>query len=168
MSFKEEAYDYFDKAIKLLQGTSSKLEMAMLSYFYGMKMDYLLNDSRSKEALEVGLKREKLLKDIAKLPEKTKGFLDLQYTYLYAKMSYICYLEGKYDQAEKYYQQYLSTENSQTPDGKTYAIPYLLVSKQYQKVVDQCQDFKKLMQEQDTVNLQYISIVQERVKAYKG
>ena len=31
-----------------------------------MKMDYLLNDSRSKEALEVGLKREKLLKDIAK------------------------------------------------------------------------------------------------------
>ena len=59
-----------------------------------MKMDYLLNDSRSKEALEVGLKREKLLKDIAKLPEKTKGFLDLQYTYLYAKMSYICYLEG--------------------------------------------------------------------------
>lgn len=66
-----------------------------------MKMDYLLNDSRSKEALEVGLKREKLLKDIAKLPEKTKGFLDLQYTYLYAKMSYICYLEGKYDQAGK-------------------------------------------------------------------
>ena len=65
LSFKEEAYDYFDKAIKLLQGTSSKLEMAMLSYFYGMKMDYLLNDSRSKEALEVGLKREKLLKDIA-------------------------------------------------------------------------------------------------------
>ena len=61
-----------DKAIKLLQGTSSKLEMAMLSYFYGMKMDYLLNDSRSKEALEVGLKREKLLKDIAKLPEKNK------------------------------------------------------------------------------------------------
>lgn len=168
LSFKEEAYDYFDKAIKLLQGTSSKLEMAMLSYFYGMKMDYLLNDSRSKEALEVGLKREKLLKDIAKLPEKTKGFLDLQYTYLYAKMSYICYLEGKYDQAEKYYQQYLSTENSQTPDGKTYAIPYLLVSKQYQKVVDQCQDFKKLMQEQDTVNLQYISILQKEVKAYKG
>ena len=87
---------------------------------------------------------------------------------LYAKMSYICYLEGKYDQAEKYYQQYLSTENSQTPDGKTYAIPYLLVSKQYQKVVDQCQDFKKLMQEQDTVNLQYISILQKEVKAYKG
>ena len=83
-------------------------------------------------------------------------------------MSYICYLEGKYDQAEKYYQQYLSTENSQTPDGKTYAIPYLLVSKQYQKVVDQCQDFKKLMQEQDTVNLQYISILQKEVKAYKG
>ena len=46
LSFKEEAYDYFDKAIKLLQGTSSKLEMTMLSYFYGMKMDYLLNDSR--------------------------------------------------------------------------------------------------------------------------
>ena len=48
---------------------------------------------------------------------------------------------------------------------KTYAIPYLLVSKQYQKVVDQCQDFKKLMQEQDTVNLQYISILQKEVKA---
>ena len=42
------------------------------------------------------------------------------------------------------------------------------MSKQYQKVVDQCQDFKKLMQEQDTVNLQYISILQKEVKAYKG
>lgn len=168
LSFKEEAYDYFDKAIKQLQGAETKLEMAMLSYFYGMKMDYLLNDSRSKEALEVGLKREKLLKSIARLPEKNEAFLDLQYTYLYAKMSYICYLEGKYEQAEKYYQQYLSTKNAYTPDGQTYGIPYLLESKQYRKVVDRCQDFKKLMQQQDTVNLQYISILQKEVKAYLG
>ncbi len=74
LSFKEEAYDYFDKAIKQLQGAETKLEMAMLSYFYGMKMDYLLNDSRTEEALEVGLKREKLLKSIARLPEKMKPF----------------------------------------------------------------------------------------------
>ena len=169
LSFKEEAYDYFDKAIKQLQGAETKLEMAMLSYFYGMKMDYLLNDSRTEEALEVGLKCEKLLKSIARLPEKNEAFLDLQYTYLYAKMSYICYLEGKYEQAEKYYQQYLSTKNAYTPDGQTYGIPYLLKSKQYRKVVDRCQDFKKLMQQQqDTVNLQYISILQKEVKAYLG
>ena len=146
LSFKEEAYDYFNKAIKQLQGAETKLEMAMLSYFYGMKMDYLLNDSRAEEALEVGLKREKLLKSIARLPEKNDAFLDLQYTYLYAKMSYICYLEGKYEQAEKYYQQYLSTKSAYTPDGQTYGIPYLLESKQYRKVLDRCQDFKKLMQ----------------------
>ncbi len=169
LSFKEEAYDYFDKAIKQLQGAETKLEMAMLSYFYGMKMDYLLNDSRTEEALEVGLKCEKLLKSIARLPEKNEAFLDLQYTYLYAKMSYICYLEGEYEQAEKYYQQYLSTKNAYTPDGQTYGIPYLLKSKQYRKVVDRCQDFKKLMQQQqDTVNLQYISILQKEVKAYLG
>lgn len=169
LSFKEEAYDYFDKAIKQLQGAETKLEMAMLSYFYGMKMDYLLNDSRTEEALEVGLKREKLLKSIARLPEKNEAFLDLQYTYLYAKMSYICYLEGEYEQAEKYYQQYLSTKNAYTPDGQTYGIPYLLKLKQYRKVVDRCQDFKKLMQQQqDTVNLQYISILQKEVKAYLG
>ena len=169
LSFKEEAYDYFDKAIKQLQGAETKLEMAMLSYFYGMKMDYLLNDSRTEEALEGGLKREKLLKSIARLPEKNEAFLDLQYTYLYAKMSYICYLEGEYEQAEKYYQQYLSTKNAYTPDGQTYGIPYLLKSKQYRKVVDRCQDFKKLMQQQqDTVNLQYISILQKEVKAYLG
>lgn len=168
LSFKEEAYDYFNKAIKQLQGVETKLEMAMLSYFYGMKMDYLLNDSRTEEALEVGLKREKLLKSIARLPEKNDAFLDLQYTYLYAKMSYICYLEGKYEQAEKYYQQYLSTKSAYTPDGQTYGIPYLLESKQYRKVLDRCQDFKKLMQQQDTVNLQYISILQKEVKAYMG
>lgn len=168
LSFKEEAYDYFNKAIKQLQGAETKLEMAMLSYFYGMKMDYLLNDSRAEEALEVGLKREKLLKSIARLPEKNDAFLDLQYTYLYAKMSYICYLEGKYEQAEKYYQQYLSTKSAYTPDGQTYGIPYLLESKQYRKVLDRCQDFKKLMQKQDTVNLQYISILQKEVKAYMG
>jgi len=36
------------------------------------------------------------------------AYIDGQYSYLYAKLAYISYLEKKYTQAEGYYQKYLA------------------------------------------------------------
>ena len=58
LSLKEEGYELFDKAIALLDGRKDKLSKSMLSYFYGVKMGYLINDNRLKDALQVGLQRE--------------------------------------------------------------------------------------------------------------
>ena len=59
LSFKEEGYLFFDQAIDLLDNSKNEDYEVMLSYFYGVKMGYLIADKRSNEALEIGLQREK-------------------------------------------------------------------------------------------------------------
>lgn len=49
LSFKDKAYDYFDRTIKLLRGSNKMREMMLLSYYYGAEMSFLMNDSRVKE-----------------------------------------------------------------------------------------------------------------------
>lgn len=169
LSFKDKAYDYFDRTIELLRGSKNMREMMLLSYYYGAKMGFLMNDSRIEEALEVGFEREKQIERLKALPQVPAGYVDGQYSYLYSKLAYIYYVEKKYAQAEQYYQKYLSKKESHTPDGKMYSVPYLMLSGQYEKVIDNCREFKELMKaQQDTLNEQYLTILRQEVKAYQG
>lgn len=169
LSFKDKAYDYFDSAIDLLKGRKGVKEIGMLSSFYGGKMSYLMTDSLYEDASVVALEREKQIKKLETLPDVPKGLVDMQYGYLYSKWAYNCYMEKKYEQAEKYFAMYQSTEYSRTPDGKMYSIPYLLVSKHYKQVIDNCQEFKELMRkQQDTINAQYMNVLEREVQAHMG
>ena len=169
LSFKDKAYDYFDSAIDLLKGRKGVKEIGMLSSFYGGKMSYLMTDSLYEDASVMALEREKQIKKLETLPDVPKGLVDMQYGYLYSKWAYNCYMEKKYGQAEKYFAMYQSTEYSRTPDGKMYSIPYLLVSKHYKQVIDNCQEFKELMRkQQDTINTQYMNVLEREVQAYMG
>ena len=169
LSFKDKAYDYFDSAIDLLKGRKGVKEIGMLSSFYGGKMSYLMTDSLYEDASVMDLEREKQIKKLETLPDVPKGLVDMQYGYLYSKWAYNCYMEKKYEQAEKYFAMYQSTEYSRTPDGKMYSIPYLLVSKHYKQVIDNCQEFKELMRkQQDTINAQYMNVLEREVQAHMG
>ena len=169
LSFKDKAYDYFDRTIELLRGSKEKREMMLLSYYYGAKMGFLMNDSRIEEALEVGFEREKQIERLKALPQIPEAYVDGQYSYLYSKLADIYCMEKKYGQAEQYYQKYLSKKESHTPDGKMYSLPYLMLSGQYEKVIDNCKDFKELMRtQQDTLNEQYLTVLRHEVKAYLG
>lgn len=169
LSFKDKAYDYFDSAIDLLKGRKGVKEIGMLSSFYGGKMSYLMTDSLYEDASVMALEREKQIKKLETLPDVPKGLVDMQYGYLYSKWAYNCYMEKKYGQAEKYFAMYQSTEYSRTPDGKMYSIPYLLASKHYKQVIDNCQEFKELMRkQQDTINAQYMNVLEREVQAYMG
>lgn len=169
LSFKDKAYDYFDQTIELLRGSKEKREMMLLSYYYGAKMGFLMNDSRIEEALEVGFEREKQIERLKALPQIPEAYVDGQYSYLYSKLAYIYCMEKKYGQAEQYYQKYLSKKKSHTPDGKMYSVPYLMLSGQYEKVIDNCKGFKELMRtQQDTLNEQYLTVLRHEVKAYLG
>ena len=169
LSFKDKAYDYFDSAIDLLKGRKGVKEIGMLSSFYGGKMSYLMTDSLYEDASVMALEREKQIKKLETLPDVPKGLVDMQYGYLYSKWAYNCYMEKKYGQAEKYFAMYQSTEYSRTPDGKMYAIPYLLASKHYKQVIDNSQEFKELMRkQQDTINAQYMNVLEREVQAYMG
>ena len=166
LSLKEEGYELFDKAIALLDGRKDKLSKSMLSYFYGVKMGYLINDNRLEDALQVGLQREKLLDGMKGNPEVREAFLDQQYGYVYSKLSRICHLLGDVERGKEYHKKYQSTHAYNTPAGKRDATPYLLVTKQYQAVLDHCRDFKELMHRQDTSNIQYVGVLQREIDAY--
>lgn len=168
LSLKERGYEHFDTAIRLLQNIKDREGAAMLSYFYGIKMGYLLDDSRYDEALAIGLQREKLIHAIDSLYQTPEGYIDQQYAYVYSKLAYICHFKKLYMEAEKYFNRYLSTKAALTPDGQYDATPYLLLNKQYARVIDICEKFKAVLQHQDTVNLQYLSVLQKQVKAYLG
>ena len=169
LSFKDKAYDYFDSAIDLLKGRKGVKEIGMLSSFYGGKMSYLMTDSLYEDASVMALEREKQIKKLETLPDVPKGLVDMQYGYLYSKWAYNCYMEKKYEQAEKYFAMYQSTEYSRTPDGKLYSIPYLLASKHYKQVIDNSQEFKELMRkQQDTINAQYMNVLEREVQAHMG
>lgn len=169
LSFKDKAYDYFNRTIELLRGSKEMREMMLLSYYYGAEMSFLMNDSRIDEALKVGFEREKQIKRLKAVPQISEDYVDGQYSYLYAKLAYIYCMEKKYEKAEQYYQKYLSKKESHTPDGKMYSVPYLALSGQYEKVIDNCRGFKELMRtQQDTLNEQYLTVLRQEVKAYLG
>ena len=165
LSFKEEGYLFFDQAIDLLDNSKNEDYETMLSYFYGVKMGYLIADKRSNEALEIGLQREKLLDRMSEQSKIRADLLDLQFAYVYSKLAYHFHLMGDQKRAAVYYKKYQSTYAASTPDGKFDATPYLLLLGKYQAVLDNCRDFKEVMRQQDTLNSQYLSILNLEIQA---
>ena len=165
LSFKEEGYLFFDQAIDLLDNSKNEDYETMLSYFYGVKMGYLIADKRSNEALEIGLQREKLLDRMSEQSKIRADLLDLQFAYVYSKLAYLFHLTGDQKRAVVYYKNYQSTNAASTPDGKFDATPYLLLLGKYQAVLDNCRDFKEVMRQQDTLNSQYLSILNLEIQA---
>ena len=165
LSFKEEGYLFFDQAIDLLDNSKNEDYETMLSYFYGVKMGYLIADKRSNEALEIGLQREKLLDRMSEQSKIRADLLDLQFAYVYSKLAYLFHLMGDQKRAAVYYKKYQSTNAASTPDGKFAANPYLLLLGKYQAVLDNCRDFKEVMRQQDTLNSQYLSILNLEIQA---
>jgi len=167
LSFKEEGYDFFDQAIRALNASGNANEKVMLSYFYGVKMTYLIDDGKLEDALAIGLQREELLDGMKGEPEVRESLLDQQYAYVYSKLATLFQMTGNAGRAADYYKKYQSTHASATPDGKYDATPYLLVTKQYKEALDYCRDFKEVMRRQDTLNIQYIGILQKEISIYR-
>ena len=165
LSFKEEGYLFFDQAIDLLDNSKNEDYETILSYFYGVKMGYLIADKRSNEALEIGLQREKLLDRMSEQSKIRADLLDLQFAYVYSKLAYLFHLMGDQKRAAVYYKKYQSTNAASTPDCKFDATPYLLLLGKYQAVLDNCRDFKEVMRQQDTLNSQYLSILNLEIQA---
>lgn len=103
--------------------------------------------------------------DSRKYPD---SYIDLQYSYVYIKLAYVAFKLRKYEEADNYFRKYSSTKAALTPDGKCDAAPYLLLTKRYKEVLEKCEDFKNVLRSQDTLNQQYLSVLQKEVAAYSG
>ena len=138
------------------------------AYFYGLKMNYLLSDGCFDEVLFIGLEREKLIHEMADSRKYPDSYIDLQYSYVYIKLAYVAFKLRKYEEADNYFRKYSSTKAALTPDGKCDAAPYLLLTKRYKEALEKCEDFKNVLRSQDTLNQQYLSVLQKEVAAYSG
>ncbi|OUN99295.1 helix-turn-helix domain-containing protein [Bacteroides clarus] len=168
LSFKKEAYETFDEAIRLLSDADDAYGLRMLSYFCGVKMSFLIDDDLIDDALAVGLYRQELLDKMERTEGMQEAYLDLQKSYLYSKLAYLYYRSGDKKKAEKCFAKYKSTQVASTPEGKYNATPYLLVTEQYREILDNCRDLKELFREQDTINHQYRGILSKEIMAYIG
>ena len=168
LSFKKEAYETFDEAIRLLSDADDAYGLRMLSYFCGVKMSFLIDDNLIDDALAVGLYRQELLDKMERTEGMQEAYLDLQKSYLYSKLAYLYYRSGDKKKAEKCFAKYKSTHAASTPEGKYNATPYLLVTGQYREILDNCRDLKELFREQDTINYQYRGILSKEIMAYTG
>lgn len=168
LSFKKEAYETFDEAIRLLSDADDAYGLRMLSYFCGVKMSFLIDDDLIDDALAVGLYRQELLDKMERTEGMQEAYLDLQKSYLYSKLAYLYYRSGDKKKAEKCFAKYKSTQAASTPEGKYNATPYLLVTGQYREILDNCRDLKELFREQDTINYQYRGILSKEIMAYTG
>ena len=157
-----------NKKVLGLKREGDMLSMQMLSYFYGLKMNYLLSDGCFDEVLFIGLEREKLIHEMADSRKYPDSYIDLQYSYVYIKLAYVAFKLRKYEEADNYFRKYSSTKAALTPDGKCDAAPYLLLTKRYKEALEKCEDFKNVLRSQDTLNQQYLSVLQKEVAAYSG
>ena len=168
LSFKKEAYETFDEAIRLLSDADDAYGLRMLSYFCGVKMSFLIDDNLIDDALAVGLYRQELLDKMERTEGMQEAYLDLQKSYLYSKLAYLYYRSGDKKKAEECFAKYKSTQAASTSEGKYNATPYLLVTGQYREILDNCRDLKELFREQDTINYQYRGILSKEIMAYTG
>lgn len=167
MTNYEKAQEYFELAVKLLEGTEDVREMSRLSTIYGEYMSFYINRDRIAEAIGIGYRREALIQRMSGLPGPPPGYIDQQYGFLYAKMAVLLYDEGKKEEAAEIFRKYRSTSFSQTLTGKQYSIPYLLKINQYAEAAD-LSDTCLSAFTNDTVSYEYLILLNYRARASRG
>lgn len=163
----EKAQEYFRQAAELLEGTEDVREMSRLSTIYGDYMSFYINRNRITEAIEIGYRREAVIRRMSELPGPPPGYIDQQYGFLYAKMAMLLYNDGKKKEAAEIFRKYRSTAFSQTLTGKQYSVPYLLKAGGYAeaaKLTDICLSAFS----NDTVSYDYLYLLDYRASASRG
>ncbi|MDD2952887.1 MAG: helix-turn-helix domain-containing protein [Parabacteroides sp.] len=168
LSHKEEAYQTAGKAVTLLESSSDIRQLALLSYFYGELSRFLDIDSRVRDALDVCVKREKLIARMDKMKGAPVGYVDQQYGYLYSKMSMFYKTLGEDTLARAYFRKYESTQYASTVKGSVEAHPYWLATHNYERVLDNSRRVAAGVFRGDTINQDYRGLLRDQAEAYAG
>ena len=106
-----------------------------LSHFLGEEMSFLIYDGKNQEAIETGLKRERLLEDISN-EYGSSSFVDQQFGYLFGKMAYLYAMEGNREKADEYADKFYGTDYSKDEYGKLHIVEYLIGTGQAEKTLE--------------------------------
>lgn len=168
MARSEEGIEYMRQAINRLQDTENVRELAQISTAYGDLMGTLYDNGQLQEAIEAGHQRTEIIHRMSLLPGPPPGYIDQQYGYLYSKMAFFYLLAGQVRQAEECFTNFLATNYAHSLAGQGESIPYLLKRKRYREAIEINKKLQALVQNQDTVNYNYLIILDRYAQAYRG
>lgn len=160
-------YTYAEKAAEILKGKNDVPSLFQLSHIYGYTMAYYIEDKNYEGAWRLGKLREQVIDDM-RLAGAGAFVLDDQLGFCYSKMAYLAQLMGSYEEATVYYRRFMSTETSNTVQGAPLINDYLLEVGDYERVLENNRRRRENYSQRDTLNLEYICILQQNSKAYNA
>lgn len=139
MGLKAEAETYFIQAIKtqkeVAKNSQDWKEIDDLIYSYGTLIMFYMENRKHKEAIALLPDYDKLMVKLGTCLNLPEGVCDMRYCSLYAAFANIYALDGELGKAKQYYEKYLQTNYSSTPEGRGMRIDYLLNTGQYQEAL---------------------------------
>lgn len=164
----DEGIEHMKQAIHLLEGTKNVHEMAQMSTTCGDLIAILTEHGRLHEAINTGLQRAEIIRNMSEMPGPPPGYIDQQYGFLYSKMAYTYLMNGQAEEAEDAFNKYLATNYARTPQGQGEGIPYLLKKQRYREAINANRKLQNIFQGQDTVSYRYLVVLNQYAEAYRG
>lgn len=164
----DESIEYMKQAIHLLQDTKDVREMAQMSTTYGDLIAILTEHGRMQEAIDAGMQRAKIIRNMSEIPGPPPGYIDQQYGFLYSKMAYTYLVNGQPREAEETFNKFLATDYAHSPHGQAEGIPYLLKKQRYHEVIAINRKLQNIFQGQDTISYRYLILLSRYAEAYRG
>lgn len=174
MRLRQEAYEYLDRAIALLEKASEGSRewdvVDDLIYACGQKINLMLFDGIYPEAIALLPRYERLMKQFEACADLPEGICDMRYASGYIAYACIFHHNGERERAREYYRKFLATAFANTPDGEAMKADYLLLAGQYPEALHRLLLAKRDLQENtDTLNYDYIDrLLANEVKIYNG
>ncbi len=165
---RKQGYEYLEQVISSGYGSDKVRDLANVSSALGMKVIQLYADDRYREALAESRRRMEVISRIDSLGGAPAGFTDQQRAYTYARMASSACQLGDRRLADDAYRRFMSTEYASTDYGRAYIVDYLLESCQYGKVLEFTHPLYGILQQADTINDDYYSLLYSNAKAYAG
>lgn len=163
-----EAERYMQQAIDLLEESDDVHELAFLSTFYGEYAAMLYEHDRMDKAIRLSLKRREVIDRMKDMPGPPPGYIDQQYSYLYAKLAMFYQCAGQPDRAAEAARLYQATRFADTPRGCVDLIPYLLETKRYHDILPRLERYNHLFEGVDTIQPAYLVQLDSYARTYRG
>lgn len=165
---RSSGYKYLDQVISEGAASTEARVLANVSNAYGVKIIQLYTDDRFEEGVSEGWKRLKLIDKIDRVGGSPEGFTDQQRAYAYARLASCAERAGKSEEARAAYNSFMNTDYARHPMGRAFIMDYLLDSKQWMKVLEFTAPLYPILEEGDTINDDYRSLLISDGRAYAG
>lgn len=165
---KNAGYGYLQEITEGNISSDNVRVLANVSSALGTKIIQLYDDDRYDDALAESDRRLAVINRIDELGGAPQGFTDQQRAFTYARIASSAIKAGQLEKAEKAYNDFNATVYGQTTYGKAFITDYLLNAGKYDEILDNTAPLYNMMQEYDTINTDYHSLLYCNALAYAG